>query len=435
MKNILLFLFYLIFLNANSIIGFNKPDKGLDESREIIKEQFTVPELINYLNKLSQNSDNNFFKIHCRSIIDVINSRQNLSLSENSFLEELYTAFKDSNMLYYPGKLSSYLERQRPFIVSWVSTTDGATSLAWLIPPENWEPEKSYPLYVRLHGLYSPYSNPIEYMTTYLRSETLIQATFNDGYTLYPWGRGNLWYEGISEKDIWEGISSFESIAKVDQLRMYLLGHSMGGYGAWAIGQKSPDIWAGLGIYAGALWYSNYNYLNAAAVQKIKNIPVYIVCGDQDGLLGDNQTAYNLLQDAGNENIFFTTFSGGHVSLLENWQNMYNWLKQWTNDKNTSVDEKVGELNFRLYNNYPNPFNPATEIQFTIPSVGTRRGVFVQLKIYDILGNEVATLVNEEKPAGIYQVKFDTGNLCSGIYFYRLNADNFAETKKMVLMR
>jgi len=85
---------------------------------------------------------------------------------------------------------------------------------------------------------------------------------------------------------------------------------------------------------------------------------------------------------------------------------------------------------FSLEQNYPNPFNPTTSIQYAI---GSRQ--FVTLKVYDVLGNTVATLVNEEKPAGTYEVKFDASNLSSGIYFYKLQAGSFIKTKKMILLR
>ena len=96
---------------------------------------------------------------------------------------------------------------------------------------------------------------------------------------------------------------------------------------------------------------------------------------------------------------------------------------------------------FNLYQNYPNPFNPFTKIKYSIPPVGTRHGVFVQLKIYDILGNEVTTLVNKQQPAGTYEIKFNsstgevTSLLPSGIYFYVLNVDGKQISKKMVLLK
>ena len=85
---------------------------------------------------------------------------------------------------------------------------------------------------------------------------------------------------------------------------------------------------------------------------------------------------------------------------------------------------------FRLEQNYPNPFNPSTKIEFRIADFG-----FVTLKVYDILGNEIATLVNEEKPAGTYELTWYAAGFPSGVYFYQLKAGSFIETKKMILMK
>ena len=85
---------------------------------------------------------------------------------------------------------------------------------------------------------------------------------------------------------------------------------------------------------------------------------------------------------------------------------------------------------FSLSQNYPNPFNPTTTIKFQIPELS-----FVAFRIYDVLGREIATLVDEEKPSGSYEVEFDASTLTSGIYFYQIQAGVFVETKKMVLLR
>ncbi|MCW9065893.1 MAG: T9SS type A sorting domain-containing protein, partial [Ignavibacteriaceae bacterium] len=87
-------------------------------------------------------------------------------------------------------------------------------------------------------------------------------------------------------------------------------------------------------------------------------------------------------------------------------------------------------LEYELAQNYPNPFNPSTAIKYTVPSAGT-----VQLKVYDILGNEVTTLVNEYEPAGIYNVEWNASSFQSGVYFYQLKTEGIVETKKMVLLK
>jgi len=104
-------------------------------------------------------------------------------------------------------------------------------------------------------------------------------------------------------------------------------------------------------------------------------------------------------------------------------------------ENNLIVDE------FRLYQNYPNPFNPSTKIKYRIPlsppllKGESEAGGFITLKVYDVLGNEIAILFNEYKPAGTYEIEFNASSLPSGVYFYQLRAGNFIETKKMVLLK
>lgn len=100
-------------------------------------------------------------------------------------------------------------------------------------------------------------------------------------------------------------------------------------------------------------------------------------------------------------------------------------------ERTISVVEKNESINkFQLNQNYPNPFNPATIINFTIPKTS-----FVTIKVYDVLGREVATLINEEKTFGNYKVEFNASNLASGIYFYSMQAGDFVKTKKLILLK
>ncbi|MGH7595452.1 MAG: T9SS type A sorting domain-containing protein, partial [bacterium] len=87
-------------------------------------------------------------------------------------------------------------------------------------------------------------------------------------------------------------------------------------------------------------------------------------------------------------------------------------------------------LEFELFQNYPNPFNPTTIIDYTIA-----RESFVQLRIYDLLGREIKTLVDQRIPAGKHTVQFEANELQSGVYVYRFNAAGFVESKKMILAK
>ena len=97
----------------------------------------------------------------------------------------------------------------------------------------------------------------------------------------------------------------------------------------------------------------------------------------------------------------------------------------------TGVEEKSGPVaEFYLEQNYPNPFNPSTKIKYSVPQTAN-----VLIKVYDVLGNEIETLINEEKHTGTYEITWHPKNLPSGIYFYRMNVGNFVETKKMLLIK
>lgn len=105
-----------------------------------------------------------------------------------------------------------------------------------------------------------------------------------------------------------------------------------------------------------------------------------------------------------------------------------NLFAQWVQ---TSGPEGVSvPKRFALDQNYPNPFNPTTAISYQLSAVG-----FVSLKVYDLLGREVATLVDEVRPAGFYTVRWNASSMPSGVYLYRLQTRDFVQTKKMILLK
>ncbi|MCW8810160.1 MAG: T9SS type A sorting domain-containing protein [Ignavibacteriaceae bacterium] len=131
------------------------------------------------------------------------------------------------------------------------------------------------------------------------------------------------------------------------------------------------------------------------------------------------------LWDADSLNVAVFVQSTGSMTVYQSETISYNELNV-TGLKNSKIipDE------FVLEQNYPNPFNPSTIIKYQIP-----KQEFVSLKVFDALGNEVATLVNDEQQAGSHNVNFNSAGLASGIYFYKIQAGNFIATKKMVLMK
>ena len=117
----------------------------------------------------------------------------------------------------------------------------------------------------------------------------------------------------------------------------------------------------------------------------------------------------------------------------QSWRDVSRWLYTWIGNKwePTSVErEDVVVKDYQLYQNYPNPFNPTTEIQFALP-----KNDYVTLKVYDVLGKEIATLIEGELQSGLYKVNFDASKLTSGVYYYRLTGSSFSQTKKMMLVK
>ena len=115
-------------------------------------------------------------------------------------------------------------------------------------------------------------------------------------------------------------------------------------------------------------------------------------------------------------------------SITEEAIQIYN--SNFTDIPTSIANQPTVVTEFKLSQNYPNPFNPSTKISWQSPVSGHQT-----LKVYDVLGNEVVTLVDEYKPAGIYNAQFTMHNLASGIYFYRLTAGSFVQTKKMILIK
>jgi|GEM_PF-4729921 len=111
---------------------------------------------------------------------------------------------------------------------------------------------------------------------------------------------------------------------------------------------------------------------------------------------------------------------------LEKWELLYYSI----NNVAVTKDNKINHIKFSLYQNYPNPFNPTTTINYSIPKLS-----YVTLKIFNTLGKLVTTIVNESQNAGYYKVGFNASNLASGVYFYQLRADDFAATKKLLLLK
>ena len=200
----------------------------------------------------------------------------------------------------------------------------------------------------------------------------------------------------------------------------------------------------GLGIYLTNVSYGDLsNYVSVPAWRNWLVIttpwPNFSVVGvwgaDLRGLGGNSAVVFasGFLNPSGNQNgeafgLFAALANGTVVELPKLYgdeaQNALNKVM------NENGEEVAIVSDYNLEQNYPNPFNPSTTIKFSVPT-----SELVTLKVYDVLGNEVTTLVNEQRAPGTYEVRFNAGSLASGVYVYKLQAGNFTQTRKLMLMK
>ncbi len=256
-------------------------------------------------------------------------------------------------------------------------------------------------------------------------------AWVNSGKTSYTYDGNNNLIDILSQ--IWDGsawVNSFKSSFTYDgnNLLTEVLFQIWDGT-AWMNSAKSFYTYDGNNVLTEVL---SQSWEGSAWVNSFKSSYTYdgnnnlseILTQFWDGSAWVNSEKSSGTYD-GNNNLTEVLFQSWDGSA---WVNASKWIYLYTP---TGIGQLEGEVNtYSLSNNYPNPFNPGTKIVFQIPE-----GEFVTLKVYDILGNEIVSLLNEEKGAGKYEVEFNAANLPSGIYFYRLKAGSFVETKKMVFMK
>ncbi len=173
------------------------------------------------------------------------------------------------------------------------------------------------------------------------------------------------------------------------------------------------------------------------AIIKLKSVisgnPVWQMrkVAGQNGYCGQNLQVHFGLGDATQIDSLIIQWPSGIIQQVDGINiNQYNEVVEDTNlvSVNLEADQSLNE--FQLFQNYPNPFNPSTKIQYTI---GSRQ--IVTLKVYDLLGNEVATLVDDQRTAGLNEFTWNAEGLPSGIYFYSIKAGSFQQTRKMILLK
>jgi enterochelin esterase-like enzyme len=209
-----------------------------------------------------------------------------------------------------------------------------------------------------------------------------------------------------------------------------LAGLSMGGGQSLNFGLAHPDTFAWVGSFSAAPNTKSPSALIPNPSYLADNLlGLWISCGTSDGLLYISQQTHDYLEQHNIPHYYSLVENGGHDWAV--WKHGLYYFSQLIFVGTTSAVEENRQLPaFSLEQNYPNPFNPATTITYQVA-----KGSFVTLKIYNLLGNEIATLVNEYKPEGRYEVKYNASGIASGVYFYKIQAGGFSNTKKFIVLK
>ena len=337
-------------------------------------------------------------------------------------------------------------------------TDKGVTLPYRLFIPDNYSPSQKYPLVLALHGeggRGTDNTSQMQGIMAAVWADPVNQADYPCFVVVPQCPFNEVWGDAPIAGAVIDLVDSLIREFTIDTNRLYITGHSMGGFGTWDMITLFPNR------FAAAIPMSGGGH--PALVSRIANTPIW----DFHGALDNGMTSVELsrhmmeaLENIGrtvvytnchyedctglpmdtiawyvnnHADLFYTEFQYGQHDIEAESYN-YPLLFPWVFDKDLTIVNVIagGKLpeSFELKQNYPNPFNPVTTINYSIPSNGN-----VELKIYDILGREVATLVNETKAPGNYEVNFNAANLASGVYFYQLRAGDFIQTKKMILLK
>lgn len=267
------------------------------------------------------------FQRHLKSLRAMAQSQfAVLSLEQGSYLRrpfaehvKEYYGFLETISKGFEGDASNpdcYLkDGNRPLILARASQIDGTLQYYMVDLPPGWDPEKTYPLYVALHGT-GP-DHPMAYPSYGLgpRDTAPKKSAENPIVRLTPWGRGNRGWRNDGERDLFEALADLQTFAKLDRDRWYLTGHSAGGDGAWAIVTHTPDLWAAAGMQSGSMIACPPSL---GLLANMQYVPFHIMIGENDNLpnrIPDSKEAYRLLKEAGDQTNLWILPNVGHYPL------------------------------------------------------------------------------------------------------------------------
>ena len=282
-------------------------------------------ELVSLLKQLAVEADQRLLKMHFESLVTMItDDTHNVDWTAEDSIQaaEVLKFFQNEG-----AQWETYANGPRPLMMSFISPSDGKNTFYWLFLPKNYrEDHTSYPFYMELHGSGGGKNdNPRRMLFHPLQPEikgVTAQGYRQEGFFIYPWGRGDKFYKGQAELDVLECLAHFDAMFDTDATRQYLYGFSMGGSGVYNLAQKTAERWTALGIYSGAF----RDGVSMEAVQRLGDLPVWITWGEEERLAENNRKLKDLLMQHGNEVRWAEVKGVGHSYLGEYQEDLMDWL-------------------------------------------------------------------------------------------------------------
>jgi putative esterase len=316
----------------------------LDESVALVVPEAVYQDVVNRCATLARKAEHPLMARHLRSVQAVVQmewARLTLYAEGDPLttkatlgrLQKLQIGLAGTG-----GKWQTYLDGKRELVISFLSRRDQTVQYYHLGLPKDWDPDKAYPLFLELHGAGD--ANPLNGIAAHVGGDegstpTLAGYTApityaglqRNGYHLMPFGRGNTGYRDIGETDVWEALADFDRNFKTDPDRRYLYGFSMGGGGTWALGARTPDKWAAIAIFAGAVRGDSWT---PSLGRNVTYLPTWMWAGEDDRFFRSISRLREMMREYGAEPTFSSTPNLGHNYLGEKQVEAINWLQQHT---------------------------------------------------------------------------------------------------------
>lgn len=374
------------------------------------------------------------------------------SENRNNFHSVNTTMVSDSGDFSDPptgyDRYNSGIAHGRVSTVTYYSTTVGVNRQTLIYTPPDYSEEKKYNVLYLLHGIGGDerewYSNGnpqniLDNLYAENKLAPMIVVLPNGRAMVNDDAGGNMFdpakvaaFETFEFDLINDLIPFIESNYPVliGKNHRAIAGLSMGGGQSLNFGLGHLETFAWVGSFSAAPNTKSPSALvpdPSAAIDSLKQL--WISCGTNDDLIYISQQTHAYLEQHHVPHIYNLVAGAGHDWKV--WKYGLFHFSQLLFEHTVSGNEQdeIG-ADYELFQNYPNPFNPVTKIKYSVPQES-----IVKISVYNLLGQEVATLVNQEKAAGNYEINFSGHALSSGVYIYKMQAGSFIESKKFILMK